>query len=54
MCLGRGGDQAAVKTENGFRFFGGVANGVEKNPELSRVSFLMRYRNWYITATMFI
>jgi c-di-AMP phosphodiesterase-like protein len=30
MCLGRGGDQAAVKTENGFRFFGGVANGVEK------------------------
>ena len=29
MCLGRGGDQAAVKTENGFRFFG-VANGVEK------------------------
>jgi c-di-AMP phosphodiesterase-like protein len=28
MCLGRGGDQAAVKTENGF--FGGVANGVEK------------------------
>ncbi|MCI7805189.1 MAG: DHH family phosphoesterase [Oscillospiraceae bacterium] len=30
MCLGRGGDQAAVKTENGFRFFGGVAKGVEK------------------------
>lgn len=30
MCLGRGGDQAAVKTENGFKFFGGVANGVEK------------------------
>lgn len=30
MCLGRGGDQAAVKTENGFRFFGGVSNGVEK------------------------
>ena len=30
MCLGRGGDQAAVKTENGFSFFGGVANGVEK------------------------
>ena len=30
MCLGRGGDLAAVKTENGFRFFGGVANGVEK------------------------
>ncbi|MBE6844479.1 MAG: RNA/single-stranded DNA exonuclease [Ruminococcus sp.] len=30
MCLGRGGDQAAIKTENGFRFFGGVAKGVEK------------------------
>lgn len=30
MCLGRGGDQAAVKTENGFRFFGGIAKGVEK------------------------
>ncbi len=30
MCLGRGGDQAAIKTENGFRFFGGIAKGVEK------------------------
>lgn len=30
MCLGRGGDQAAVKTENGFKFFGGIAKGVEK------------------------
>lgn len=30
MCHGRGGDQAAVKTENGFKFFGGIANGVEK------------------------
>ncbi len=30
MALGRGGDQAAVKTENGFKFFGGVAKGVEK------------------------
>ncbi len=30
MCLGRGGDQVAVKTENGFKFFGGVAKGVEK------------------------
>ena len=30
MALGRGGDQAAVKTENGFRFFGGVSKGVEK------------------------
>ena len=30
MSLGRGGDQAVVKTENGFRFFGGVSKGVEK------------------------
>jgi c-di-AMP phosphodiesterase-like protein len=30
MSLGRGGDQAAVKTENGYRFFGGVSKGVEK------------------------
>ena len=30
MALGRGGDQAVVKTENGFRFFGGVSKGVEK------------------------
>jgi len=30
MALGRGGDQAVVKTDNGYRFFGGVSNGVEK------------------------
>lgn len=30
MALGRGGDQAAVKTESGYRFFGGVSKGVEK------------------------
>ncbi len=30
MALGRGGDQAAVKTENGFFFFGGASKGVEK------------------------
>ncbi|MBQ2755793.1 MAG: DHH family phosphoesterase [Oscillospiraceae bacterium] len=31
MALGRGGDQAAVKTENGgFEFFGGIHKGVEK------------------------
>lgn len=31
MCLGRGGDQAAVKTESGFEFFGGISKGVEKS-----------------------
>lgn len=30
MALGRGGDQAVVKTENGYRFFGGISKGVEK------------------------
>lgn len=30
MALGRGGDQAAVKTDNGFIFFGGASKGVEK------------------------
>ena len=31
MALGRGGDQAAVKNENGgFEFFGGIHKGVEK------------------------
>lgn len=30
MALGRGGDQAAMKTRNGFEFFGGETRGVEK------------------------
>lgn len=29
MALGRGGDQAAVKTDNGFSFYGGVSQGIE-------------------------
>ena len=29
MALGRGGDQAVIKTDNGYRFFGGVSGGVE-------------------------
>ncbi len=31
MALGRGGDQAAIKTPNNFEFFGGTSKGVEKN-----------------------
>lgn len=31
MALGRGGDQAAVKTDNGYEFFGGLSKGVEKH-----------------------
>ncbi len=30
MALGRGGDQAVVKNDSGYRFFGGVSKGVEK------------------------
>ena len=34
MSLGRGGDQVAVKTENGFQFFGGVSKGIEKQSKI--------------------
>lgn len=34
MCLGRGGDQVAVKTESGFEFFGGVSAGMEKQTKV--------------------
>lgn len=30
MALGRGGDQAVIKSDNGYHFFGGVSKGVEK------------------------
>ena len=34
MSLGRGGDQCAVKTENGFEFYGGVSKGIEKQTKV--------------------
>lgn len=34
MALGRGGDQAALKTDFGFEFFGGVSKGVEKHSKI--------------------
>ncbi len=34
MALGRGGDQAAVKTQNGFDFYGGVSKGIEKRTKV--------------------
>ncbi len=34
MALGRGGDQAAVKTDSGFEFFGGVSKGIEKHAKV--------------------
>lgn len=30
IALGRGGDQAAVKTVDGYEFYGGISSGVEK------------------------
>lgn len=34
MALGRGGDQAAVKTQNGFDFYGGLSRGVERRTKV--------------------
>ena len=34
MALGRGGDQAAVKTESGFEFYGGFSKGVERHTKV--------------------
>lgn len=34
MALGRGGDQAAVKTPDGFEFYGGVSHSVEKHSKV--------------------
>lgn len=34
MALGRGGDQAAVKTKTGYEFYGGVSKGVAKRSKV--------------------
>ncbi|MBR5485760.1 MAG: DHH family phosphoesterase [Oscillospiraceae bacterium] len=34
MALGRGGDQAAVKTKNGYDFYGGISKGIEKHTKV--------------------
>jgi len=34
MALGRGGDQAAILTKNGFEFYGGLSKGVEKQTKV--------------------
>ena len=34
MCLGRGGDQATVKTQNGYEFYGGISKGIEKRTKV--------------------
>jgi len=38
MCLGRGGDQVAIKNESGFEFYGGISKGYERRTKVrSRV-----------------
>jgi c-di-AMP phosphodiesterase-like protein len=34
MCLGRGGDQVAVRNQNGYEFYGGVSKGIEKRTKV--------------------
>ncbi|MCI8622398.1 MAG: RNA/single-stranded DNA exonuclease [Provencibacterium sp.] len=34
MSLGRGGDQAAIKTSAGYEFYGGVSKGIEKRTKV--------------------
>ncbi|MGN1080556.1 MAG: DHH family phosphoesterase, partial [Acutalibacteraceae bacterium] len=34
MAQGRGGDQAALKTDDGYEFFGGVSKGIEKRSKI--------------------
>jgi c-di-AMP phosphodiesterase-like protein len=34
MALGRGGDQAAVKTKSGFEFYGGFSKGIERQTKV--------------------
>lgn len=45
MALGRGGDQAVVKTDSSYRFFGGVSKGVEKNPVQKHVLSQIPFRS---------
>lgn len=55
MALGRGGDQAAIKTENGYTFYGGMSKGIEhrnkaKNRAVAKelVKLMMRCGHVYI------
>lgn len=51
MALGRGGDQAVVKTDGGYEFFGGKTAGIEKRSKIkarvvaSAISELFRARS---------
>lgn len=50
MALGRGGDQAAVKTKNGFDFYGGVSKGVERRTKV-RTRMIASALNKLITTS---
>ncbi len=50
MALGRGGDQAAVKTKNGFDFYGGISKGVERRTKV-RTRMIASALNKLITAS---
>ncbi len=45
MALSRGGDQAVVKDENGFRFYGGIQQGREKRTRVKTRMFAGALRN---------
>ena len=44
MCLGRGGDQAAVKTESGYEFYGGLSKGIVNNTKVRSRMMATRLR----------
>ena len=55
MALGRGGDQAAIKTDEGYTFYGGVSKGIEhrskaKNRAIAKdlVSLMKRCQHVFI------
>ena len=55
MALGRGGDQAVIKTDEGYLFYGGVSKGIEhrnlaKNRAFARdlIKLMKRCRHVYI------
>ncbi|MBO4339013.1 MAG: DHH family phosphoesterase [Clostridia bacterium] len=60
MALGRGGDQAVIRTDTGFDFFGGVSNGLEKRTKVRTrvvskaiVELVNNYKKVYIMGHRF-
>lgn len=50
MALGRGGDQAAVKTQNGYDFYGGASKGVEKRTKVKTRIIASAMRELILTS----